>query len=413
MDGDPVSSPAANIAIRVTGSAERALREGHPWVFADAIRKQSRSGQPGDLAVVFDRKGRFLAVGLYDPGSLIRVRVLQHLRPATIDRAWFVQRIARSVEARRSWFGSDTTGYRLVHGGSDGLPGLVVDRYDGTLVVKLYSMAWLRYLDDLQTAILQVMHAERIVLRLSRIVARQSARGIGAARPMDGSILSGAGLDRPVVFAENGLKFEVDPVRGHKTGFYLDQRENRKIVEGMSNGLDVLNVFAYTGAFSVYAARGGARSAVSIDASRPALAVAERNFALNLDVPAVRACAHSTAAADAFDALVGLAESRKLFDLVVLDPPSFTSRRASIANALAAYGHLVRLGLRVLRVGGTLVMASCSSQVGGDQFFRTVHETAFEVGRRLCEIARTGHASDHPIGFRESEYLKCLFARAD
>ncbi len=395
------------IALRVTPEAERALRGGHPWLFERAITRQSHEGQAGDLAVVFDRKDRFLAVGLYDPHSTIRARILQRGEPAAINRAWFAARLAEAARLRAPLLAQETTGYRLVHGGNDGLPGLVVDRYERTLVLKLYTSAWLPRLRDLLPALAKAAPAERVVLRLGRTLGR------GDASPLrDGMILSGPPLEGAVLFSENGLRFEADPVRGQKTGFFLDQRENRARVEELAAGKSVLDVFAYTGGFSLYAARGGARVVVSLDASAPALESAARNLALNRHHPSVAAASHEMLVEDAFEGLARLGKSRRRFDVVIVDPPAFARRQTQVVPALAAYARLTRMSLGVLRPGGTLVQASCSSRVGAEPFFEEVNRAAAQAGRPLREIERTGHPLDHPVGFKEGEYLKCLFAVA-
>jgi len=397
------------IALRVSPAAERALRAGHPWLFEAAIRSESHIGQPGDLAVIFDRKGRFLAAGLYDPASLIRVRVLQTGRPATIDAAWLQARVRAADAARTPIRAAGTTGYRIIHGENDGLAGLVLDRYAATLVLKLYTPAWIAHLRDIVSALEAVLPAERLVLRLSRAIqAREdSLHGL-----RDGLILQGPSLDGSVIFQENGLHFEADPLHGQKTGFFLDQRENRARVERLVAGGSVLNAFAYTGGFSLYAARGGAQSVTSLDISRPALDAAARNFALNLDQPAVAAARHTLIEGDAFAELARLNAEGRRFDVVILDPPAFAKTEAEAPRALGAYANLTRLGVAVLRPGGVLVQASCSSRVDADAFFQVVNRAASAVGRPLREIERTGHALDHPVRFREGAYLKCLFAAA-
>lgn len=390
------------LAVRVTPAAERALRAGHPWLFDQSITQISHEGRPGDLAVIFDRKRRFLAIGLYDPLAPIRVRVLHHHRPATIDGGWYQERLAAAVERRVGLFDTDTTGYRLVHGENDSLPGLIVDRYDQTLVIKLYTAAWIPHLNDLLPALLAAAPAERLVLRLSRVVQNQTDVLYGLH---DGQFLWGRALAETVLFRENGLWFKADVLAGQKTGFFLDQRDNRARVERLAAGARVLNVFAFSGGFSLYAARGGARQVVSLDISRGALAAAERNFALNQSV----AAEHKTLAGDAFQMMAALVD-RPAFDLLIIDPPSFAKSQAEIDGALAAYRRLVRLGLNLLRSPGILVMSSCSSRVKDEQFFATVNEAARAAGRPLQEIARTGHPLDHPITFPEGAYLKCLFA---
>jgi 23S rRNA (cytosine1962-C5)-methyltransferase len=422
---DTIPPPSGHrLALRVTPEAQRALRQGHPWLFDRAIVSQSAAGRPGDLAVIFDDRRRFLAIGLYDPASPIRVRVLQHGSPAVIDATFFAGRLTAAAQ-RRAVFAAgngglgqetgpsqggaaatDTTGYRLVHGEGDGLSGLVVDRYDRVLVVKLYSAAWLPHLTAVLEGLAGITPADWIVLRLSRVMQREPATLYGLR---DGATLAGVPVTNPVIFRENGLLFEADVLRGQKTGFFLDQRENRARVEGLAAGRETLNVFAYTGGFSLYAVRGGAPSVVSLDSSAPALAAAGRNFDLNSDLPAVAAARHELLVEDAFAALARLAQDGRRFDLVVVDPPAFAKQQSEIPAALHSYERLAALALGVLRPGGTLVMASCSSRVGNLDFFAAVRRGAARAGRALHEFDHTGHPVDHPIGFAEGAYLKCVY----
>jgi len=397
------------MALHVSAPAERALRQGHPWIFDQAITEQSHEGAPGDLAVIFDNKRRFLAVGLYDPTSTIRVRILQHRQPATIDENWFKAKLIAANQLREPLTYQSTNGYRLVHGENDGLPGLIVDRYADTLVIKIYSPAWVPHLKEFCSALSQTNPTQRLMLRLSRSLNKQSRFLYGLE---DGMTLAGPPLESLILFQENGLTFECDPIHGQKTGFFLDQRENRARVEKLSKGKSVLNVFAYTGGFSVYAARGGAKQVVSVDLSAPAMQAAMHNFLHNQHIPAVKSALHETIADDAFDVLARMESQKRLFDLVIIDPPMFAQNQSQIAAGLSAYRKLTRLGLGVLRSGGTLVQASCSSRIDAETFFDTIHQSARESGRRLIEIERTGHALDHPIGFEEGAYLKCLFATA-
>ena len=395
---------AKRIALRINAPAERALRQGHPWIFDQSITEQSHAGVPGDLAVIFDDQRRFLAIGLYDPTSAIRVRILQSRDSAAINTSWFQNRLTIATEIRAGLEAKNTTGYRLVHGENDGLPGLVIDRYDDTLVLKLYTPAWIPHLKELCDALTLVSPATHLTLRLNRTLQQQTEYLYGLSDGMTISFLTHPSL---ILFKENGLIFEADTVNGQKTGFFLDQRDNRSRVEKLSKGKSVLNVFAYTGGFSVYAARGGAREVVSVDVSAPALEGAVRNMVYNkLTVP------HETIAEDAFEVLARMASQKRLFDVVIIDPPMFAQSEKQIEGALSAYRKLTRLGLSVLRKGGTLVQASCSSRVESDSFFESIHRSAQEAGRRLTEIERTGHALDHPIRFKEGAYLKCLFARA-
>ena len=403
------------LALRVTTAAERTLRSGHPWLFDGAITAQSKEGAPGDLAVIFDRKDRFLAVGFYDPTAPIRVRILQHDNPATIDAAFFAQRIHAAV-ARRAALAATaddpvagTNGYRLIHGENDALPGLVVDRYAETLVLRLDTPAWVPHLATVLPALVDAQPAERVILRMSRSVAAAPAWLHGLE---DGMALLGDAPASPVLFRENGLIFEAEPVHGQKTGFFLDQRENRQRVGELAAGRRVLNVFAYNGGFSLYAARGGAPAVTSLDISAGALAAAERNFAHNRHIATVAAAHHRTLAADAFAALADLHRDGHRYEMVIIDPPAFAKRQSEVENALAAYARLVGLGLHVLAPGGILVMASCSSRVPADRFFGVVNAAAHDAGRPLHELMRTGHAPDHPVGFAEGAYLKAVFAEA-
>lgn len=395
------------IALNVTPAAERALRGGHPWLFDRAIRKQSHEGQAGDLAVIFDSKRRFIAVGLYDPDSPIRVKVLQHGQPATIDHDWFLGRLQSAAAIRQPLPTQSTNGYRLVHGENDSLPGLVIDRYADTLVMKLYSAAWLPHLGMILDCLPDVQSHERLVLRISRKIQPTLAPyGL-----YDGQTIHGEIPQEAVIFQENGLSFAADVISGHKTGFFFDQRDNRAKVRELAAGKRVLDVFAYSGGFSVYAAAGGATSVLSLDASAPALESAVANFALN--EAEVSHTQHKTMVADAFEGLAQLHATGEMFDLVIVDPPAFAKSEAEIKRALTAYKRLTHLALPLVTSGGQLVMASCSSRVSADDFFQTIERTASASGRTLTDIQHTGHALDHPITYPEGAYLKCLFARID
>ncbi len=398
------------IAIRVTPEAARAIKQGHPWLFESAITQQSFVGNPGDLAVIFDKKRRFLAIGLFDPHSPIRVRILGAGKPVSIGREWFQDKIISACDLRKPLLSQpaphQTTGCRLIHGENDGLPGLVLDRYQDTLVLKLYTTAWLPHLREIIPAL---PAADRIILRFSRLLANKPQDLLGLS---EGMILSGPPLEGPVLFLENGLRFEADLIRGQKTGFFFDQRDNRSKVEHLAAGKEVLNMFAYTGGFSVYAARGGARRVVSVDSSAAVISAAKRNWVHNQHLPRVGDCIHTALADDAFEVLARLAAQGQSFEMVILDPPAFAQKRKHVDRALAAYRRLTILGLAVLEKGGILVQASCSKVVKEEEFFKQIHHSAAEAKRPLAEVSRTGHALDHPISYPEGAYLKCLFAKA-
>jgi 23S rRNA (cytosine1962-C5)-methyltransferase len=396
--------PAPRLRLRVTATAETLLRGGHPWLFANSIREQNRPGVCGELAVIYDRRDKFLAAGLFDPDSPIRVRILHAGKPVTLDETWWRENLRRALDRRAGLFDAQTNGHRWINGESDGWPGLVLDRYAEVLVLKLYTAIWLPRLADLTRLIRETLRPDRLVLRFSRnleAAARQAGR-----MPAEADEL---GENAPVVFLESGLRFEADVVRGQKTGFFLDQRENRRWVETIARGADVLNAFSFSGGFSLFAARGGARSVTDLDISAHALESARRNFRLNQDHPAVAACRHETVQTDVFAWLEQNPAPR--FDLAILDPPSLAKREAERAGAIQAYAKLAAQGVKTLRPGGRLVAASCSAHVTADEFFEAVRSALRRSGRPWTELATTGHPPDHPATFPEARYLKCLSVR--
>lgn len=395
------------LAVRVTRDALRHLHAGHPWVFADSITSVSPGGRPGDLAVVFDERRAFAAIGLFDPASPIRIKVLHHGRPAAVDESFWIHAIDRAL-ARRAPFvdhpDAARLGYRVVNGENDGLPGLIVDRYADVVVVKVYTEAWFAHLRALVDAVVASTSPSAVVLRLARVVQRGETYGLA-----DGDVLAGALDADVVVFREGGLDFAADVRRGQKTGWFLDQRANRLMAGTMTRGLDVLDVFSATGGFSVHAAAGGATSVLSVDASAPTLAAATRNIALNRAHPSVAACQHAIRVGDAYDVMADLAAEGRRFGLVVVDPPAFAQRQDQVDRAVRAYGRLTRLAIQLVVPGGVLVQASCSSRVPANAFYDVVESTARQVGRPLHSITRTGHDIDHPVTFPEGGYLKAGF----
>jgi len=402
----PASAKAPRLRLRVTAAAEAKVRAGHPWVFAESIREANRHGAAGELAVIYDRNDHFLAAGLFDPESPIRVRVLHRGKPELIDRAWWTDHLAKAVRLREGLFDAQTTGFRWLNGESDGWPGLVLDRYADTLVLKLYTSAWLPRLMELQTIFMEQLHPERLVLRLSRNIQETVMRAYGKT---DGEILFGPPPERQVVFRETGLQFEADVLRGQKTGFFLDQRENRRGVEGLSKGRTVLNAFSFSGGFSLYAARGEATAVTDLDISAHALESARRNFELNSSHSTVAACTRESIQADAFEWLEENTERK--FGLVILDPPSLARRAAERDRALRAYSRLTTLGLGHLSRGGILLSCSCSAHVTTDEFFETVRNAVKKSGCHIEELQTATHPPDHPATFEEAKYLKAIFLR--
>ena len=393
----------------------------------------------GELAVIYDRSDRFLAVGFFDPDSPIRLRVLHLGKPAVIDAAFWQTRLDAAVRRREGWFDERTTGYRVINGESDGWPGLVLDRYDTTLVLKVYTAAWLPRLEGIASLVQARLQPERIVLRMSRNLQRgassRNARGSRreeaqpeaksrkanardesqslptAGRWKDGSVIfenrTGLETGAPVLFLESGLRFEAEVVRGQKTGFFLDQRENRRLVESLAGGRAVLNAFSFSGGFSLYAARGRARSVTDLDISKHALESARRNFALNQTDGVIAHCCYEQLQADAFAWLAG--NLGRKFDLIILDPPSLAKREAERAGAIRAYIRLAADGLKHLAREGILLACSCSAHVTAEEFFGAVRQAARDSGRKFAELKTTRHAPDHHATFKEAEYLKGIY----
>ncbi|HYG21170.1 MAG TPA: class I SAM-dependent methyltransferase [Verrucomicrobiae bacterium] len=401
------------LRLRVSPAAESQLRAGHPWLFADSIREQNRPGETGELAVVYDRKDRFLAVGLFDPDSPIRMRVLHHGKPQKIDAAWWKAHLTAALQRRAGLFEADTTGHRWINGESDGWPALVLDRYSATLVLKIYSAAWLPRLSEVIALLRDSLAPESLVLRWSRNL-RINAQRFSSDTPStipagEDFVVYGSPITAPVEFLEHGIRFEADVLRGQKTGFFLDQRENRRRVQHLARSKRVLNAFSFSGGFSLHAARGGAASVTDLDISAHALASSARNFQLNKNHPAIRECHQERVQGDTF-AWLANAEHHE-FDLIILDPPSFARRENERATAIHAYERLATLGLQRLNRGGVMVACSCSAHVTNDEFFGAIRVAAKKSGRRFEELQTAAHPADHPATFPEAAYLKAIYLR--
>ena len=396
---DTLPTPSErNLAVRVTKDALRQIRAGHPWIFDQSITSVSGPGNPGDLAIVFDDKRKFAAIGLWDPTSAIRIRVLTTSQ-ATINQDFWERRLAEAQERREPLPPEDVSnGIRLVHGENDALPGLVIDRYDTTMVIKLYSSAWFAHLQPLLSAVNTTWEPTSVVLRLARNVGSHAPSGF-----RDGSVLTTEPPPDPTAFLENGFQLTADPVAGQKTGYFLDQRRNRALVAEYAADRDVLDVFCCHGGFSVHAAAGGARHVHSTDLSPFAVASAKRHVATN-----IADASHSTTVGDAFEVMADLAAQGQRFDFLIVDPPSFASRKSAIESAARAYTKLTHLAVDLLRPGGLLLQASCSSRIDADLFANTVTSAIHHAGARHSLLKQTGHDFDHPIGYAHGAYLKAV-----
>ncbi|MGB3547196.1 MAG: class I SAM-dependent rRNA methyltransferase [Saprospiraceae bacterium] len=396
----------ARLAVNLRSAAERSVRRGHPWVFEDSVVKVSGDPHAGDLAIIYDRKkNKLLAVGLFDPDSVIRIKVIAFNQAARLDEEWFTEKIAVAQTKRAALLQTETDGYRLVFGENDGLPACVIDCYARAAVIKLYSAVWFPYLPLLVRALRARVDLDAVVLRLSRNLQRLPAAD--RHELADGMVIAGALPDPVVVFREHGLRFAADLVHGHKTGYFLDHRANRHRIGRQAAGKTVLDVFAYAGGFSVHALAGGATAVTSLDISGPALQSSVRNRQLN-DLPAVR---HHLLEADAFAGLAELGSQRRTFDIVIVDPPAFAKKADEVPRALTAYARLIRLAVPLAAPGGLLLAASCSSRVDPEDFFAAVEGEITAAGRHWASEGRTAHDTDHPVTVPELAYLKTGYYR--
>lgn len=395
--------PTQRLAIRLKPTAEKLVKQGHPWIFSDSIVKVSKSGNAGDLAILFDnRKDKVFGIGLYDPHSPIRIKVLS-AEPAQINRDYFAQKTANAYALRQKLLQTDTNSYRLIYGESDGFPGLIADVYAEVLVVKLYSSIWYHYLPVILPLLLEISKAKTLVLRLSRLLEKKPL-----APYVNGAVLHGVLENEVVHFKEHGIHFSANVIHGHKTGYFLDHRENRRKVGVMAHNKRVLDVFSYAGGFSVHALAGGASEVISLDISAQALEVAVQNGKLNAHTGR-----HNTMAIDAFKGLQSLVDAYERFDIVVIDPPSFAKSAKEIETAKNSYLRLAILGAQLVSKKGLLVLASCSSRITSRQFFDISENGISKAGRGYILEDKTFHDSDHPIGFPEAAYLKCGYFRLD
>ncbi|MDR0717922.1 MAG: class I SAM-dependent methyltransferase [Azoarcus sp.] len=385
---------------------ERSVLRRHPWIFAGSAARLEGRARRGDTVEVVAADGRMLARAAWSPESKIRARVWSFDAAENVDHAFFKRRIARAVAWRASFPGlAEQEGIRLIHGEADGLPGVIADRYGAVVVIQLTSAGAEKWREAIVAALVQVTACAAIYER-----SDSEVRKLEGLEPVSGCAW-GALPAAPLLIEENGVRMEVDVVAGHKTGFYLDQRDNRLLTGALARGRRVLNCFCYTGGFSLQALAGGAASVLSIDSSGPALAIAARNLAHNpqLDASRARWCED-----DVFAALRALREAGESFDLIVLDPPKFAPSAAHAARAARAYKDINLCAFRLLAPAGILMTYSCSGGIGAEMFQKIVAGAASDAGVDACILHRLTAAADHPVGLAapEGEYLKGLVLRA-
>jgi 23S rRNA (cytosine1962-C5)-methyltransferase len=380
---------------------EKALLRRHPWVYSGAIQAVEGSPAHGETVAIHDAYGQFLAWGAYSPDSQIRARVWSWEQNEGIDANFFRRRIQAALHLRQTWINpAQNSAYRLVHAESDGLPGLVVDRYNDSLVLQILSAGAEVWREALVDVLVDLVNPDAIYERSD--VTVRALEGL----PTRTGLVYGDLPQQPLVIHENGLRFKVDLVGGQKTGFYLDQRDNRRICRDLAHGKSVLNGFAFTGGFSANALAGGAASVLSIDSSEEALQFARENIELN-GLPAERC---KWIVGDMFEELRTLRDRGQQFDLVILDPPKFAPTAAQAMQAARGYKDINLFGLKLLKPGGLLMTFSCSGGVDMAFFQKIVADAALDAGVSAQLLYRLGQAPDHPthLAFPEGTYLKGL-----
>ena len=384
------------------GKAE-SLRRFHPWVFSGAIAAQSRDLQEGDLVQVLDDQGNFIAVGHYQIGS-IAVRVLSFER-RDIDEAFWVERIREAYSLRRGLKlagREDNDVYRLVHGEGDRLPGLVVDVYGATAVMQAHSVGMHVRREVIADAIIRATEGDIQNVYYKSETTLPYKADLGQE---NGFLRGGSPAN---IATENGLKFHIDWLKGQKTGFFVDQRDNRSLLEHYAKGRSVLNMFCYTGGFSVYALRGGATLVHSVDSSSKAIDLTRANAELNFPGDT----RHDAFAEDAFRYLQRAGND---YDLIVLDPPAFAKHKEALRNALKGYTRLNAIAFEKIKPGGIVFTFSCSQAVNKDQFRLAVFTAAAQSGRHVRILHQLHQPADHPINIYhpEGEYLKGLVLQVE
>ena len=391
------------------------VRRRHPWIFAGSVATLKGRARSGDTVIVEDEHGTAMGRAAWSPESKIRARMWTFDPDETIDHAFFKRRVAQAVARRLGWSvlrGNqiEPAGERLIHGEADGLPGVIADRYGDTVVLQLTSAGADAWRDAIVAGIVQATHCKQIYER-----SDSDVRKLEGLMPVTGW-LEAMGLHEtphqtyPQI-DEHGVNFGVNVVGGHKTGFYLDQRDNRLLLRSLAKGRRILNCFCYTGGFSLQALAGGAESVISIDSSGPALEQARANLAMNPQLDGSRA---EWRDADVFQALRDYHKAGERFDLIVLDPPKFAPSAAHADQAARAYKDVNLFGFKLLAPGGLLMTYSCSGGIGVELFQKIVASAAADAGRDARILRRLMASSDHPVGLAapEGEYLKGLLVEA-
>ncbi|HZU87553.1 MAG TPA: class I SAM-dependent rRNA methyltransferase [Anaerolineaceae bacterium] len=379
---------------------ERSVNQRHPWIFSGAIERVEGDAETGSTVEVRSASGEALAKAAFSPQSKIQGRVWSFDPHERIDRAFFRQKLVNVLERRNTLLAGNTNAVRLVHAESDGLPGLIVDRYADWLVVQVLSAGVELWHDTLVDVLVELTGVKQVFERSDVEVRR--LEGLAERK----GLLRGENMPEQIEIVENGLRFWVDLERGQKTGFYIDQRPNRQKLREMAAGKRILNCFSYTGGFTVYALAGGAREVISVDSSAEALEMGRRNVALNgMDVTA-----GEWIDGDVFQKLRLMRDQAQKFDMIVLDPPKFAPTAAHAEKAARAYKDINLLGFKLLNPGGVLFTFSCSGGISPDLFQKIVASAALDARVDASIIGYLHQGADHPVAlnFPEGEYLKGL-----
>ena len=390
---------SARIYLKV--SREKSLLRKHPWIFSQAINKIKGNPMLGDTVDIYDHKEKWLARGAYSPESQIRVRVWSFNEKEEIDSEFFRNKLL-SAQSRREWFieQGELTGYRLIAGESDGLPGITIDRYDNLIVCQLLSAGadFQRYT---LVEVLKELYPDCSIYERSDVDVRKKE----GLEPVTGWLTEPL-ESTACIIKEHGLSINVDIAKGHKTGFYLDQRDSRVAAGRYSKNKSVLNCFSYTGTFALHCAANDAKEVINVDVSQPALDLAEENIALNnLQDKNV-----SYVKADVFKLLRQYREEKRQFDMIILDPPKFVESKAQLTGACRGYKDINMLAMQLLKPNGILMTFSCSGLMEASLFQKVVADAALDARRDVHFVERLQQAGDHPISsnYPEGYYLKGL-----
>ncbi len=388
-------------ALKLQKNKDKRIKNGHLWIFSNEIEPVKEQPDPGSVVTIHDTNNKFLGTGFYHPNSLIAVRILSKNR-ITVNAAFFQKRIQQAIDARKSIL-SHTNALRLIHAESDGLPGLIVDSYDNGLVLQILSAGMENHRNTIISVIKELINPRFIIVRNDHIMRERE--GLDQEK----RIIAGDSNDIPLEINENSLRYIIDPLEGQKTGFYIDQRDNRLVFRKyVSKGDRVLDAFCHLGGFAINAAFAGASDVLAIDNSTPVIEQAMENFRINNAEQTI-----TTRKADLLQYLPEMAKEKTRFDVINLDPPNFAVNRKSVGPALRGYRKIHRAALEMLNPGGILATSSCSHHITKEAFLESVTRACKDTGRRVHLVYQGSNPEDHPVlpEMPETEYLKFFIFR--